>query len=123
MNITLSDITESPDKEYVTFNVTMGEPFMKEMSSSSTGVIFIAISETRPVSASSIAVSKTSPPQASVISQNGIINITTPLPGTKNVRIYTELQVRWPKHLGKQKAVLSVTQGNVNLFMGVIQER
>ncbi|MBQ2559489.1 MAG: hypothetical protein II565_02700 [Fibrobacter sp.] len=137
MNITLSDITESPDKEYVTFNVTMGEPFMKEMSSSSTGVIFIAISETRPVSASSIAVSKTSPPQASVISQNGIINITTPLPGTKNVRILslnglllfettmndTELQVRWPKHLGKQKAVLSVTQGNVNLFMGVIQER
>ena len=98
---------------------------------------FIAISETRPVSASSIAVSKTSPPQASVISQNGIINITTPLPGTKNVRILslnglllfettmndTELQVRWPKHLGKQKAVLSVTQGNVNLFMGVIQER
>ena len=138
MNITLSDITESPDKEYVTFNVTMDEPFRTEIeSSSSTVVIFRPYSETRPVSASSIAVSKTSPPQASVISQNGIINITTSLPGTKMVRMFslngqllfettmnnTELQVRWPKHLGKQKAVLSVTQGNVNLFMGVIQER
>ncbi|WP_173474984.1 hypothetical protein [Fibrobacter succinogenes] len=107
---------------------------MKEMSSSSTGVIFIAISETRPVSASSIAVSKTSPQQASVISQNGIVNITTPLPGTKKVHMFslngqllfekqmdgTELQFQWPKHLGEQKAVLSVTQGNANLFMGVV---
>jgi hypothetical protein len=32
----------------------------------------------------------------------------------------SELQFQWPKRLGKQKAVLSVTQGNVNLFMGVI---
>jgi M6 family metalloprotease-like protein len=137
MNITLSDITESPDKEYVTFNVTMGIPFLSVSSSSSSVMVVRLISDTRPFSASSIAVSKTSPQQASVISQDGIINITTSLPRTKMVRMFslngqllfettmndTELQVRWPKHLGKQKAVLSVTQGNVNLFMGVIQER
>ena len=107
---------------------------MKEMSSSSTGVIFIAISETRPVSASSIAVSKTSPQQASVISQNGSVHITTPLPGAKIVRMFSlngqllfetsmdgsELQFQWPKHLGKQKGVLSVMQGNANFFMGVV---
>ncbi len=75
--------------------------------------------------------------QIRVISQNGMVRIATPLLGTKAVKMFslngqllfettmndTELQVRWPKHLGKQKAVLSVTQGNVNLFMGVIQER
>ena len=115
----------------------MGIPFLSVSSSSSSVMVVRLISDTRPFSASSIAVSKTSPQQASVISQDGIINITTSLPRTKMVRMFslngqllfettmndTELQVRWPKHLGKQKAVLSVTQGNVNLFMGVIQER
>ena len=135
MNITLSDITESPDKEYVTFNVTMGEPFRTEIeSSSSTVVIFRPYSETRPVSASSIAVSKNWRQHIRVISQNGIINIHTPLSGAKTVRMFSlngqllfettmdgsELQFQWPKRLGKQKAVLSVTQGNVNMFMGVI---
>ena len=135
MNITLSDITESPDKEYVTFNVTMGEPFRTEIeSSSSTVVIFRPYSETRPVSASSIAVSKNWRQHIRVISQNGMVRIATPLLGTKAVRMFSlngqllfettmdgsELQFQWPKRLGRQKAVLSVTQGNVNLFMGVI---
>ena len=150
MNITLSDITESPDKEYVTFNVTMGEPFMRELSSSSsydpygkslgssssrsTPYSWPGFSLMFPISTSSIKTTRKTLQQAYVISQNGIVNITTPLPGTKNVRMFSlngqllfetfmdgsELQVQWPKHLGKQKTVLSVTQGNANLFMGVV---
>ena len=87
-----------------------------------------------PISTSSIKTTQKTLQQAYVISQNGIINITTPLPGTKNVRMFSlngqllfetfmdgsELQVQWPKHLGKQKGVLSVMQGNANLFMGVV---
>ena len=151
MNITLSDITESPDKEFVTFNVTMGEPFMRELSSSSsfdpygsknpsssssrsTPYSWPGFSVMFPISTSSIKTTRKTLQQAYVISQNGIINITTPLPGTKKVHMFslngqllfekqmdgTELQFAWPKHLGEQKAVLSVTQGNANLFMGVV---
>lgn len=151
MNITLSDITESPDKEYVTFNVTMGEPFMRELSSSSsfdpyggknpsssssrsTPYSWPGFSLMFPISTSSIKTTRKTLQQAYVISQNGIVNITTPLPGTKKVHMFslngqllfekqmdgTELQFQWPKRLGEQKAVLSVTQGNANLFMGVV---
>ena len=151
MNITLSDITESPDKEFVTFNVTMGEPFMRELSSSSsfdpygsknpsssssrsTPYSWPGFSVMFPISTSSIKTTRKTLQQAYVISQNGIINITTPLPGTKKVHMFslngqllfekqmdgTELQFAWPKRLGEQKAVLSVTQGNANLFMGVV---
>ena len=151
MNITLSDITESPDKEFVTFNVTMGEPFMRELSSSSsfdpygsknpsssssrsTPYSWPGFSVMFPISTSSIKTTRKTLQQAYVISQNGIINITTPLHGTKKVHMFslngqllfekqmdgTELQFAWPKHLGDQKAVLCVTQGNANLFMGVV---
>ena len=137
MNISLSDITESPDKEYVTFNVTMGTPFLSVSSSSSSVMVVRLISDTRPFSASSIAVSKKMQQQASVILQNGIINIHTPLSGAKTVRIFSlngqllfetqmdgsELQFQWPKYLGQQKAVLSVLQGNESLFMGVVDGR
>ena len=150
MNITLSDITE----EYVTFNVTMGEPFMRELSSSSsfdpygsknpsssssrsTPYSWPGFSVMFPISTSSIKTTRKTLQQAYVISQNGIINITTPLHGTKKVHMFslngqllfekqmdgTELQFAWPKHLGEQKAVLSVTQGNANLFMGVIDRK
>ena len=143
MNISLSDITESPDKEYVTFNVTMGEPFKMEIESSSSSNEIIWIVEKNSSSSrnieisssiSSIISSKASSQPIRIISQNGIINITTSLPGTKNVRMFSlngqllfetfmdgsELQFQWPKRLGEQKAVLSVTQGNANLFMGVV---
>ena len=150
MNITLSDITESPDKEYVTFNVTMGEPFMRELSSSSSFNPYIenfgssssrSTPYSRPayslifsISTSSIKTTRKALQQAYVISQKGTIHITTPLPGMKKVHMFSlngqllfetqmdgsELQVQWPKRLGKQKAVLSVTQGNANLFMGVV---
>ena len=136
MNITLSDITESPDKEYVTFNVTMGKPFRKEIESSSSNakILIIEVPETHPISASSIAVSKTSPPQASVISQNGTVHVTTSLPGTKKVRMFSlngqllfetfmdgsELQFPWPRHLGSQNVILSVSQGKKNLYMGIV---
>ena len=139
MNITLSDITESPDKEYVTFNVTMGEPFMRELSSSSRidTLIPIGWSLKLPNSVSSIKTTRKALQQAYVISQKGTIHITTPLPGMKKVHMFSlngqllfetqmdgsELQVQWPKRLGKQKAVLSVTQGNANLFMGVVDGR
>ena len=139
MNITLSDITESPDKEYVTFNVTMGEPFKRELSSSAANDTLIPIrwSETRPISASSIAVSKTSPRQASVISQNGSVHITTPLLGLKTVRMFspngqllfetsmdgTELLFPWPHHLGAQNVILTVSQGKKNLYMEIVNSR
>ena len=135
MNITLSDITESPDKEYVTFNVTMGEPFMRELSSSSSVDSIIFISDwTRLISASSIAVSKNLLRQACVISQNGMVHINTPLQGLKNVRIFspngqllfetsmdgTDLQFPWPRHLGAQNVILAVSQGKTNLYMGIV---
>ena len=130
--------------------MTMGEPFMRELSSSSsydpygkslgssssrsTPYSWPGFSLMFPISTSSIKTTRKTLQQAYVISQNGIVNITTPLPGTKNVRMFSlngqllfetfmdgsELQVQWPKHLGKQKTVLSVTQGNANLFMGVV---
>ena len=146
MNITLSDITESHDKEYVTFNVTMGEPFKMEIESSSSSDEIIWIVEKKSSSSknieisssiSSIISSKASSQPIRIISQNGIINITTPLPGMKKVHMFSlngqllfetsmdgsELQLQWPKRLGKQKAVLSVTQGNANLFMDVVDGR
>ena len=146
MNITLSDITESPDKEYVTFNMTMGEPFRTEIESSSSSdeIIWILIeksSNSRNIeifsSASSVISSKTSPQHIRVNLHKGIISISTPLPGMKKVHMFSlngqllfetsmdgsELQFQWPKRLGEQKAVLSVTQGNANLFMGVVDGR
>lgn len=150
MNITLSDITESPDKEYVTFNVTMGEPFMRALSSSSSSLssssfdvfpvlssglwISYSFSVVRVDSIISIVSSKTSPPQASVISQNGTVHVTTSLPGTKKVRMFSlngqllfetfmdgsELQFPWPRHLGSQNVILSVSQGKKNLYMGIV---
>ena len=153
INITLSDITESTDKEYVTFNVTMGESFMRELSSSSsfdpygknpsssnsrsTPYSRPGFSVMFPISTSSIKTTRKALQQAYVISQKGTIHITTPLPGMKKVHMFSlngqllfetqmdgsELQVQWPKRLGKQKAVLSVTQGNANLFMGVVDGR
>ena len=150
MNITLSDITESPDKEYVTFNVTMGEPFMRALSSSSSLLssssfdvfpvlssglwISYSFSVVRVDSIISIVSSKTSPPQASVISQNGTVHITTPLQGLKKIRMFspngqllfetsmdgTELKFPWPRHLGSQNAILTVSQGKTNLYMGIV---
>ena len=151
MNISLSDITESPDKEYVTFNVTMGEPFRTEIESSSSfdEIIWIiekssssswipystpSYSFSGPFSASSVVSLKNTQQPMRVISQNGIINIQTPLQGTKTIRMFSlngqllfetpmdgsELQFQWPKHLGKQRAVLSVMQGSKSLFMGTM---
>ena len=107
MNITLSNITESPDKEYVTFNVTMGEPFMRELSSSSsydplgknlsssssraTSYSSIKYSFAYPVSSvSSIIVSsKNFQQSARIISQNGTVYVNTPLQGLKSVRMFS----------------------------------
>ena len=152
MNITLSNITESPDKEYVTFNVTMGEPFMRELSSSSsydpygkslgssssraTPYSSVKYSFAYPVSSvSSIIVSsKNFQQSARVISQNGTVHITTPLLGLKSVRMFspngqllfetsmdgTDLQFPWPRHLGAQNVILTVSQGKTNLYMGIV---
>lgn len=140
MNISLSDITESPDKEYVSFNVTMGEPYGIESSSSSDDIIWIIekkSSSSRNVfssSGSSVISSKASSQPIRVISQNGVINIHSLLPGEKVVRMFSlngqllfetpmdgsELQFQWPKHLGKRRAVLSVMQGSKSLFMGTM---
>lgn len=155
MNITISDISESPDKEYVTFNITMGEPFMSELSSSSsydpygrnlssssssaTPYSSIKYSFVYPVSSvSSIIVSsKMISQHASVISQNGMVHVTTPLQGRKKIRMFspngqllfetsmdgTELKFPWPRHLGSQNAILTVSQGKKNLYMGIVNGR
>ena len=146
MNITLSDITESPDKDFVTFKVTMGTPFKTELSSSS-GTSFAlnissssAWSSTPPYSlvylksASSDALTQTVKHHASVVSQNGMITVNTPLLGQKTIRIFSlngqvlfeksmngfEYQFQWPKSLGHQRVILSVTQKNSELYMGMI---
>ena len=150
VNITLSDITESPDKEYVTFNVTMGEPFMRELSSSSQLWVepsFSSSSKSIPYSISyskivedsieSDVLFKNLKKDICVYSQNGTVHITTPLLGLKTVRMFspngqllfetsmdgTELLFPWPHHLGAQNVILTVSQGKKNLYMEIVNSR
>ena len=130
----------------------MGEPFMRELSSSSsydplgknlsssssraTSYSSIKYSFAYPVSSvSSIIVSsKNFQQQASVISQNGMVHVNTPLQGLKNIWMFspngqllfetsmdgTDLQFPWPRHLGAQNVILTVSQGKTNLYMGIV---
>ena len=150
MNITLSDITESPDKEYVTFNVTMGEPFMRELSSSSqlwiepsfsssskTTLYSFSYSKIVEDSIESDAPLKKLKQDIRVYSQSEMVHVTTPLQGLKKVRMFspngqllfetsmdgTELKFQWPHHLGSQNAILTVSQGKKNLYMGIVNGR
>lgn len=153
MNITLSDIIESPDKEYVTFNVTMDEPFMRELSSSSFDeTVWIVKEKSSSSKTISYSFSYSKIVEDSIesdvpfkklnqdiraYSQNGMVHITTPLQGLKKVRMFspngqllfetsmdgTELKFPWPRHLGSQNAILTVSQGKKNLYMGIVNGR
>lgn len=152
LNITLSDITESPDKDFVTFKVTMGTPFKTELSSSSYDEcelgIKLCISSSSgtyvnpldnsvivyPKSESSVVPFAEEQPQVSVVSQNGMVSVSVPMAGRKSVRMFSlngqllfettmegsDYRFQWPRHLGLQKVILSITQGNANLFTGMI---
>ena len=155
MNITLSEITESEDKEYVTFKVTKGEPFMREVSSSSQyscGFVEPCLSSSSDStrhgpppsysfvyleSSTSTAISQKLLTQTHIAMQNGMIRASTSVKGIKTIRLFSlngqllfetsmddsELQFPWPRHLGKQKAFLSITRGKDVLYMGTIDGR
>lgn len=155
MNITLSEITESEDKEYVTFKVTKGEPFMREVSSSSQyscGFAELCLSSSSDStrhgpppsysfvyleSSTSTAISQKLLMQTHIAMQNGMIRASTSVKGIKTIRLFSlngqllfetsmeglELQFPWPRHLGKQKAFLSITRGKDVLYMGTIDGR
>lgn len=155
MNITLSEITESEDKEYVTFKVTKGEPFMREVSSSSQyscGFAELCLSSSSDStrhgpppsysfvyleSSTSTAISQKLLMQTHIAMQNGMIRASTSVKGIKTIRLFSlngqllfetsmdgsELQFPWPRHLGKQKAALSITRGKDVLYMGTIDGR
>lgn len=104
-------------------------------SSSST----IASSSSEAESSSSsdypvFAAASASPYRTHVASQNGMIHVITPTQGTKNIRIFSpngqllfetrmdgmNYQFPFPRKLGKQNVILSVTQGKKTLFTGMV---
>ena len=66
-----------------------------------------------------------------------MVHVTTPLQGLKKIRMFspngqllfetsmdgTELKFPWPRHLGSQNAILTVSQGKKNLYMGIVNGR
>ena len=75
--------------------------------------------------------------QTHIAMQNGMIRASTSVKGIKTIRLFSlngqllfetsmdgsELQFPWPRHLGKQKAALSITRGKDVLYMGTIDGR
>lgn len=149
MNIKLSDITESEDKESVSFNVSRSEPYIMEVSSSSEDssvfhVFFSSSSTTlRPMSFSFVEISsaegirfasKENLNQVSVVSRNGLIYIETPVQSTKSIKVFsingqllfetlmdgTENSFEWPSRVGNQNVILFISQKNKNLYRGIV---
>lgn len=103
-----------------------------EISSSSSNVESSSSSD-YPVFAATGA----SPYRAKVTAQNGMIHVFTPMQGTKNIRIFTpngqllfetlmdgtNYQFALPRHLGTQNIILSVSQREKTLFMGMIRNK
>lgn len=118
MNISLTNIKESSDKEHITFDVDMTVKSSPSISSSSSAVSSssIALSSSERPSSSSIAPRSSSiaqsssssnakrsssskglvfaaagksPYRTSVTSQDGMIHITIPVQGTKHIRIFS----------------------------------
>ena len=120
MKIALSDITESSDKEYVTFNVDM------TVKSSSSSEITESSSSEHPV----FAMRPSRSPNIHVQTHNGDIFIYAPQHGQKNVQIFSpigtlllettmdghELKIEKPRQMQGANVILSVTQGRKQLF-------
>ncbi len=115
MEIALSEITESADKDYITFNVDMS------VSSSSS-----------PESSSSIEQSSSSDDAAAIAYKDGLLQMQAQ--GPKTVRIFSlhgkllyetviegvEHRIKWPQKLGQSKVILSVSQKGKVLFNGIL---
>ena len=115
MEIALSEITESADKDYITFNVDMS------VSSSSS-----------PESSSSIEQSSSSDDVAAIAYKDGLLQMQAQ--GPKTVRIFSlhgkllyetvikgvEHRIKWPQKLGQSKVILSVSQKGKVLFNGIL---
>jgi M6 family metalloprotease-like protein len=124
MKIALSDITESSDKEYVTFNVDM------TVKSSSSSEIIESSSSEHPVFAMRPAQS----PNVRVQMHKGYIFIYAPQHGFKNVRLFSpigtllfettmdghELKIENMHQMQGANVILSVTQGRKQLFTGFL---
>ena len=115
MEIAISEITESADKDYITFNVDMS------VSSSSS-----------PESSSSIEQSSSSDDVAAIAYKDGLLQMQAQ--GPKTVRIFSlhgkllyetviegvEHRIKWPQKLGQSKVILSVSQKGKVLFNGIL---
>ncbi|SHL85046.1 M6 family metalloprotease domain-containing protein [Fibrobacter sp. UWH5] len=107
MNITLSEITESEDKNYVTFKVSRSTPYMEEIkiSSSSSSAVFVphlsSSSRSVPYSFSYAEINDSLKPfgtgkpsitqmfRTRAMLQNGSLHIRSSVPGEKNVRLFS----------------------------------
>ena len=124
MKIAISNITESPDSEYVTFSVDMT-------------VISSSSSETVASSSSEHPVFVTPPAPLSNIQvrvHHGRIYIHAPQQGQKTVRLFSpigallfeatmdghELEIENMRQIQGINAFLSVTQGRKRLFSGKV---
>ena len=117
MKIALHNITESPDKEYVTFTVDIDG----KLSSSSGGLVSLA--------------HKLPKQNVQVRMQNGSIYIYAPQQGKKTVQIFSpigalllektmdgsELIIDGIRELQNQSVILSVIQDRKQLFTGKVQ--
>lgn len=131
MKIALSDITESPDKEYVTFTVDIDgrQSSALALSSSSQAVVSSSSSDL-------VYITYKLPNQNVHVKQhNGSVYIYAPQQGEKTVRIFSplgalllektmdgkELTIDGIRKLQNSNVILSVTQGHKELFTGMLK--
>ena len=122
MEITLSEITESADKDYITFTVDMSVSSSAVESSSSIA----------QESSAEVALSSSSGKPAAIAYKNGLLQMQ--VQGSKTVRIFSlhgkllyetvvegvEYRIKWPRQLGQSKVILSVSQKDKVLFKGIL---
>ena len=149
MNITLSEITESEDKDYVTFKVLKSEPYMMDIESSSSSSEPFRIHYSSSIS--NIPYSLTVVDTLSIVEpsfnvpvkqknqiwariQKGTLSVRLTAPGTKEIKLFSlnglvlfettmegsEMSFYLPKHIGHQKVLLQITQSGASLYQGII---
>ncbi len=146
MEIALSEITESADKDYITFNVDMSVSSSETESSSSaeeesSSSVEEASSSSESPSSSSfeevsssavVSSSSSNAKPAAIAYKNGLLQMQ--VQGAKTVRIFSlhgkllyetviegvEHRIKWPQKLGQSKVILSVSQKGKVLFNGIL---
>lgn len=131
MKIALSDITESPDKEYVTFTVDIDGRLSSALALSSSSQAVVSSSSSDLV----YITYKLSNQNVHVKQHNGSVYIYAPQQGEKTVRIFSplgalllektmdsnELIIDGIRKLQNSNVILSVTQGHKELFTGMLK--